>query len=268
MIIETLVLMNEKAQAAPLVKELAKRLSSNGWYSTQTTAYGLLAISKFAAGGIGKEIRFNYVLNGKQSADQLTNKTILTTDLKSKLKGNTFEFTNTSKNLLYVRVIRTGQPLNGDEQASANDLAIDVKYTDLAGLPIDVTRMEQGTDFLAEVSITHPGVRNRYDELALTQIFPSGWEIINSRLEVSAGVLKGDVPEYQDFRDDRVYSYFDLYPRQSQKFIVKLNSTYLGKYYLPSVSCEAMYDNTINARTKGMWVEVVATGSKVGTAMK
>ena len=31
---------------------------------------------------------------------------------------------------------------------------------------------------------------------------------------------------------------------------------YKGKFYLPSVESEAMYDNTINARKKGRWIIV------------
>src|SRR5690606_9027924 len=47
MIIETLSLIKDRTKAAPLVKSLAQRLSSDSWYSTQTTAYGLLAIAQF-----------------------------------------------------------------------------------------------------------------------------------------------------------------------------------------------------------------------------
>jgi uncharacterized protein YfaS (alpha-2-macroglobulin family) len=36
-----------------------------------------------------------------------------------------------------------------------------------------------------------------------------------------------------------------------------LMATYLGRFYLPSTGCEAMYDNTISARVPGRWVEVV-----------
>jgi len=40
-----------------------------------------------------------------------------------------------------------------------------------------------------------------------------------------------------------------------------LNASYLGKYYLPAVSAEAMYDETIFARVAGQWVEVIKPGS-------
>ena len=65
------------------------------------------------------------------------------------------------------------------------------------------------------------------------------------------------LPQYQDIRDDRVYTYFDIEPNQTKVFTILLNASYIGKYYLPTVYTEAMYDNTINARSPGKWVEVV-----------
>ena len=54
--------------------------------------------------------------------------------------------------------------------------------------------------------------------------------------------------------------YFDLKPNQEGSFTVLLNAAYQGRYYLPSASVGAMYDNSIFANTKGGWVEVVAEG--------
>ena len=96
-----------------------------------------------------------------------------------------------------------------------------------------------------------------YKELALTQIFPSGWEILNTRLFDSGTNQEGDKATYQDIRDDRVYTYFDLNAGAEKKFIVHLNAAYLGRFYLPTISCEAMYDNKISARKPGKWINVV-----------
>lgn len=268
MIIETLTLMGDRAKAAPLVIELSKALSADTWYSTQTVAYGLLAIAKFSAGETNRNISFTCSLNGKEVSTMKTNKPLSRTRIApSMLKGNNVEILNTGGSLLYVRVVSTGQPAVAQEQAAASNLYVEVKYFDMAGNTMNPARLNQGTDFYAEVSIWNPGTRGRYDELALTQIFPSGWEIINQRLDVSAVVLNADAPDYQDVRDDRVMSYFDLVQNQTRKFRVKLNATYLGRYYLPSVSCEAMYDNSIFARTTGQWVEVVSAGAS-GIAQK
>ncbi|HEY9560632.1 MAG TPA: hypothetical protein VIR29_07590, partial [Anseongella sp.] len=62
---------------------------------------------------------------------------------------------------------------------------------------------------------------------------------------------------WQDIRDDRVYTYFDLQEKGSVTYHVLLNAAYPGKYYQAPVYCEAMYDAGINARTSGRWVEVV-----------
>ena len=96
-----------------------------------------------------------------------------------------------------------------------------------------------------------------YKEMALTQIFPSGWEIINTRFGDVDEVVKTDVPTYQDIRDDRVYTYFNLDRNKSKTFSITMNAAYVGKYYLPTVNCEAMYDDRIHARKPGQWVEVV-----------
>ena len=61
-------------------------------------------------------------------------------------------------------------------------------------------------------------------------------------------------------RDDRVYTYFDLKAGETKTVEVALNASYLGRFYLPMVTVEAMYDATLNARAKGQWVEVVAPG--------
>jgi len=127
----------------------------------------------------------------------------------------------------------------------------------MQGNTIDVSKLQQGTDFKAEVKITNPGVVNNYEQMALTQIFPSGWEILNTRFGEVDETNIGDQPDYQDIRDDRVYSYFDLEKSKSKTFTITLTAAYVGKFYLPTVSCEAMYDDKVNARKPGRWVEVV-----------
>lgn len=131
-----------------------------------------------------------------------------------------------------------------------------VGYFSLKGKPIDPSSLKQGTDFVAQVNIKNPGKRGRYDNLALTQIFPSGWEILNTRL-LGDEAFKSSPSDYRDIRDDRVNTYFSLYEGQESTYYVMLNAAYTGKYYLPAVYCEAMYNNQISSLLKGQWVEVV-----------
>jgi uncharacterized protein YfaS (alpha-2-macroglobulin family) len=47
MILETLTLLNQRQKAAGVLRSVASRLSVDSWYSTQTTAYSLVAIAEY-----------------------------------------------------------------------------------------------------------------------------------------------------------------------------------------------------------------------------
>jgi uncharacterized protein YfaS (alpha-2-macroglobulin family) len=262
MIIEALTLMNDRARAATLVKELSKEMSDpNNWMSTQTTAYALIAVSKFSTVGGSKDMSFTCSLNGTPLVTKTTRSPIYKTDMGTASSGNgNAMIVNKGSGILYARIVLEGVPEIGDQSDAQNDLKLNITYKTMSGEDIDPSKLVQGSDFYAEVTVTNPGARGSYKEMALSQIFPSGWEIHNTHMDESESSIKSSVPTYQDIRDDRVYTYFNLSPNETKTFRIILNATYMGKYYLPTVYCEAMYDNTINARQHGQWVEIVRPG--------
>jgi len=171
------------------------------------------------------------------------------------IDASSINIKNESKGVLYARIIMEGIPEVGNETDASSGLKITSVYRTLEGSFIEPATIEQGTDFYVQITITNPTALE-YKQMALSQIFPSGWEIINTRLLEIDNVVKSSIPTNQDIRDDRVYTYFDLKPAETKTFYVLLNASYTGSYYLPAINCEAMYDATINARMKGMWVNV------------
>lgn len=261
MILETLTLMKENEKAKIIMDRLSFQMSSNRWHSTQTTAYILTAISKFIGGGDpGAPINYSYLLNDKQ--DEITSQSPVKQtklDLSDNQPGK-LSVTNQGTQKLFVKMQLSGIPLTGDKTNHFSNLNMTVEYHDMKGNSIDVSRIEQGSDFTCTVSLHNPGIVGDYKELALNQIFPSGWEIRNTRMDqIESSQLK-DKPRYQDIRDDRVYSYFDLKSNERKKFTILLNATYTGTFYLPTVSCEAMYNNDISARVAGKWINIVKAG--------
>lgn len=257
MILETLTLLKENQKALPVLKSVASYLSNSSHYmSTQSSAYALLAVGKYVKENTsGKELRFNYTLNGKTTKVS-TSLPITSIDLDAKtINTKNVSIKNESGGILFVRIINEGTPLAGNETDAANDLQLKVNYTDLDGNEIDTEELVQGTDFYAIVNVTHPGLRSEYKNITLTQLFPAGWEIHNTRMDENETV--NNKITYQDYRDDRVYSYFDIKPRETKTIKIKLTATYNGKYYLPATVVEAMYDNSVNARKAGKWISVV-----------
>jgi uncharacterized protein YfaS (alpha-2-macroglobulin family) len=265
MILETQVLLEDMTAAAANLRHVAESLSNDEWYSTQTTAYALLAIGKFAGKSkVSDEFRFSYDLGDGKMVNAGSSTPVMQINVPVNGNGKTVKVTNTGAGVLYARLIVTGQPLVGDATASSNNLQIEVNYSLPTGEKVNPNAIPQGTDFIAEVVVTHPGKRAMdFKEMALTQTFPSGWEIINARLHNMEEFSNTTVPEYQDIRDDQVLTYFDIARGARQVYRVRLNAAYPGRYYLPTVSCEAMYDNTISARRPGMWVEVVSGGKNI-----
>ncbi len=261
MVLETLTLLNKKDKARQLVDLIAAKLSQDYWYSTQTTAYSLIAVAKFCGkNASGAKIIASANIDGKQTdINTATYLRQLPVVFKNQNASNAI-ITNKGNNTLYVRMITKGQPLAGDSLKVNNNPAVlnmSVSYLSQDGKAIEVNKLTQGSDFVAKVIIKNPGGRGNYSQMALSQIFPSGWEILNARMLGGEGAFKSSYSTYQDIRDDRVYTYFNINANETLTYYVQLNASYLGRYFLPGTFSEAMYDNKISAGVSGKWVEVV-----------
>lgn len=255
MALETMVL-TKNPKMRELAQTIAKNLSGDSWMSTQTTAYSLLAMAKMVNANGGKALKLEYTINGKTETID-TKSAVAQRELPVKDGANTFSIKNNQDNVVYVRVLNSGKLPLGQEISEQRGLSVSVVYKDLKGNSIDIGNLQQGQDFVATVKVTN--LKNQHiNDVALTQIFPSGWEIVNTRF-TDFGDTTVSNARYTDIRDDRVNFYFDLGSKgnyDSKTFVVMLNASYLGTYYLPGVQAEAMYDNEFMVRTKGRWVEV------------
>ena len=104
--------------------------------------------------------------------------------------------------------------------------------------------LQQGQDYTLNVTVTNPGTA-AIKNVALSTLLPSGMEIGTASTDKPAGIT------YQDVRDDRVLSYFDLAAGETKTVSVKLNAAFLGEFYFPAISGEAMYQPAVRARTAG-----------------
>ncbi len=260
MALETLTIMGKRDKAMQLVTTIASRLSEDSWYSTQTTAYSLIAIAKFCGKNkSGEKIIATTTIAGTKT--DINAASFLRQLPVSMKNGNTaVRITNRGSNTIYVKLITRGQPLTGDSSKPINNpatLAMNISYISQNGNPVDISSLPQGTDFIAKVVVKNTGKRGAYTQMALSQVFPSGWEILNARMMDGEGAFKSSYSTYQDIRDDRVYTYFDISENQTHTYYIQLNATYQGRYYLPATNCQAMYDNSIQASSAGRWVEVI-----------
>ena len=257
MILETLILMNRERDALRQAKVVSKNLSQEDWFSTQSTAFALMAMGRLAE-KLSGTLDFVWSWNDKQQPAVKSAKAVFEKEIATTPKSGTVSVKNQGKGALSVDLITRTQLLNDTLPAISDNLRMDIRYANLNGTPLSVNDIIQGTDFMAITSISNISGTSDYTNLALTHIIPSGWEIYNERMV--APETENVAPDgsgksvskysYQDIRDDRVLTYFNLRRGETKVFTVRLQATYAGNFILPAVQCEAMYDVNVQARSK------------------
>lgn len=248
MILETLLLLHKDQAALQQAKKVSQNLADENWFSTQSTAFSLMAMGRLAE-KLSGTLDFIWSWNGKQQPAVKSAKAVFEKELVTTPASGDITVKNQGKGALNVDFITRTQLVNDTLPAISNNLRLDVKYTDMNGATIAIDDIRQGTDFMAVITVGNISGTTGYSNLALTHIIPSGWEIYNERFITPEATPTRNYT-YQDIRDDRVLTYFDLQRSELKKFTVRLQATYAGNFVLPAIQCEAMYDASAQARTK------------------
>lgn len=248
MILETLLLLHKDQAALQQAKKVSQNLADENWFSTQSTAFSLMAMGRLAE-KLSGTLDFIWSWNGKQQPAVKSAKAVFEKELATTPASGDITVKNQGKGALNVDFITRTQLVNDTLPAISNNLRLDVKYTDMNGATIAIDDIRQGTDFMAVITVGNISGTTGYSNLALTHIIPSGWEIYNERFIAPEATPTRNYT-YQDIRDDRVLTYFDLQRSELKKFTVRLQATYAGNFVLPAIQCEAMYDASAQARTK------------------
>lgn len=217
--------MNETAE------NVRQRLVSNNWMSTVETSMSLYAMSQFQAKqGTGTGLNFTAQADKKEVAKVNTEKTNWTSTILENVSKSNLCVENKGKNTLYITNSAYGVAVQEPVKAADNGLSVSVNYSQ------DPSSIEQGTTFTATVTVRNT-TGKALENIAVTHILPAGWEVLSCDAPSSS---------YYDVRDDRVMTYFDRMSNgNSQTIELTVSATYSGVYYLPAVTAEAMYDNTI-----------------------
>ena len=239
--------VGNKTAAFQCIEKLSGWLNDrNHFMSTQSTAWSLRAVADYmksnSVDGLNVNLKTPYGGTTLKTA-----KAIAQGSLDAGVgRSLDVDVTNNSKAPVYIVLSSTGVPEKGEELTRASGLQLAVSCTLPDGTAVDPSSLPQGTDFVVTAYVTNTSATTDYTNLALTQIFPSGWEIHVDRSDNL----------YQDYRDDRVYTYLSLARNSTATVKIRLTATYKGRFYRPATVCEAMYDNTVGASVPGGWCEV------------
>ncbi|MBO5873687.1 MAG: hypothetical protein J6Q35_01485, partial [Rikenellaceae bacterium] len=245
--------VGNQTQAYQMARQLAESLCSDRWLSTQSAAWALMAVAQIVEPSEDdSSLDVDYVVANRANK-LISTSPIEKVDIDAKaLEGDVkVQICNNNSHTIYLTMESVGVPIRGEEQEVMNNLSVRVDYLDENGVKLDVSQLKLGKDFRVRITITPTATALNYENIALTQVFPSGWEIRSD----GSKQLDGRV-EYRDVRDDRIMVYFNLNDSRPLEIETRLSATYAGEFYLPGVVVESMYNGDISARTKGENISV------------
>lgn len=263
--LETLVALNKTQDAERFVKAIADELAGTP-HNTHGLAWALMSVAKSVNDEQGNSVSFDYSLGDGTFQTVQGKKAYLRQDLGLLSGDALLKLKNASANKLYASVIRKGVPSLGEEESIAKGLSLDVRYAkpDSNGGWMNLNNpIKQGSDIVIRVVVKNTSGR-KLENIALSHLLPTGWEIHNANY--TGNKAKNSERDYQDVRDDRVYSYFGLKKGEEKVFTILVNAAFKGRYYLPAITVEPMYEPSVVARAKGQWVTVESDESAAKVA--
>ncbi|WP_044180559.1 alpha-2-macroglobulin family protein [Hyalangium minutum] len=255
----------------PLAQQVAQSLigHSSYWYTTQELVWSITGLGKRVSGAASSFTPPTLVADGKEVAPKNNEggKTVRASDRTwalvraSERKGVTLDLKEKGEGKLFLIINSDGVRSNGDVKTGGNGLAINRTYKKLDGSTVSPGDAVNLADLLyVEVELKNT-TSERIQNIALVDRLPAGWEIENARLGRGGAVEWVDseqlwTADYVNIRDDRMEVFGSLQAGESKKVVYAVRAVTAGKFTLPPVEAEAMYDPRIWARQAGEQVEV------------
>jgi uncharacterized protein YfaS (alpha-2-macroglobulin family) len=247
---------------AEQVQQLADAGSRGQWRSTQDVAFAVLAL--------GRYLRQSNAETSYDSARLLLDgREVRSTREKQPLLWDANQLTSDSLSVEiagkpdargHVSWLAHGVPL-APPAAANNGMTVRRTLLDERGKPIESGRVRSGDLLQIELEIS---AATPLENLVIEDLLPAGLEIENPRLKttaaVSADAPKVDQNAFQDvrldMRDDRLVVMGSLVRAGAGTFVYTARAVTAGRFVLPPVHAECMYDNGTSSTSPTANLEV------------
>jgi uncharacterized protein YfaS (alpha-2-macroglobulin family) len=248
-----LIKMNKQKEALSIYQELANEWNSHSWWSTQESAFMLLAFASIADKQTGGDAQAEWSINGSSKKVVVKANKPLQIDVSS--FGSAPISVNSLSGTIFVELQTRGLPLEDNVKTESSGLAIERTLFNQNGSRISISQIKQGEAFWLAFAIRSQ-TAIRIENLALSSILPSGFEISNERLNEYErpqwqSSMQLSASDYMDIRDDRINWFFSINPGEIKTFITQVHPSYAGDFRWPGVVLEAMYNPNYFARIAG-----------------
>ncbi|MDJ0850512.1 MAG: MG2 domain-containing protein [Myxococcota bacterium] len=245
-----LLALLDAAPEDPRVEGLARRIArdaqSTRW-NTQEAGLSLLALgqlfSRAEQGAVQGEVRV-----AGRAIGRFDNESTVFPELPA-VGAVEIELTAESRGTAWYSLTTRGTPTDASFAPEAEGLEVERRLLDRDGNPLDEMRVRQGDLVVARVRVR--STAGPLENVALVQLLPAGLEVENARLEAAETLpftQDADLDvRYVDVRDDRLLLFANLPEPRWRTSYALLRAVAPGRFQLPPVQVEAMYEPTLRA---------------------
>lgn len=169
--------------------------------------------------------------------------------LDDKVKQITFN--NPQKQTIFYQLIQAGFNKTQVTQPIKQGMELFREFRDATGQVVNSTAL--GGEI--EVHIQMRALDNKYlTNIAIEDLLPGGFEVVRDSVKL-------DTMDYIDIREDRVI-FFGSVDSTTKEIVYKIKATNTGKYSVPPIYAEAMYNPNVKASGVASEIEVTNVESK------
>lgn len=227
---------NEQVQS--MVRHLASL--TERMYSTQDKSWAFLALGKAASLNADADVTVDVLVGDKKISTYTGNDLSLNT---AELNGAEITLKASGKGEVYYFWSTEGVKVNKKVEEKDSYMAVRRYYYDYRNGG-QVNNFTQGQMILAKITLT--GYERSAENIVITDMIPAGFEIENprltevNRLNINSANLMNI--QFSDFRDDRLILFTNLQRNKTSEFYYLLRVVNKGKFELPAIGAEALYD--------------------------
>ena len=161
----------------------------------------------------------------------------------------------------YLILSTEGIRSEGAHEYGDNGIKITRSYRNMDGSVFNPETQNLGDEVVVVLSLTNTSNKDLH-ELALVDRIPAGWEIQNPNLnsnDINPSSYTNNelwTSEYLTIQDNQIEIFGDLPRGKTMDIVYVSRATTSGTFTIPPVSIEAMYDDTIWSRHKGLEVTI------------
>jgi uncharacterized protein YfaS (alpha-2-macroglobulin family) len=157
---------------------------------------------------------------------------------------------------LYAQLVEAGYDRSPPADAVAKGVEVLRELRRASGEPAAQAALNEKLDVVLRVRAIDGGSH----ELAIVDLLPGGFEVdigageLAERRSIEGGIAAWN-PDYVDVREDRVV-FYGWVDGRAQEFAYRIVPTNRGRYAVPPIHAEGLYERGIEARSSGGALEV------------